>query len=81
MKEELNHDEIDQFKSISSSGRPYPLKIPHARLRILYRSIHNYSSIEENTFLKERVLLGTCNTSVFLYHCYYNPLIVIVVPM
>ena len=34
------------------------LKIPHRRMEILYRSIQNYSSIEDNTFLKERRILG-----------------------
>jgi hypothetical protein len=56
---------IDQFQSISLSGRTYPLKIPHGRMRILYRSIQNYSSIEDNTFLKERGMLGPYNTSVY----------------
>ena len=37
--------EIDKFQSISSSGRTYPLKIPHGRMRILYRSIQNYISV------------------------------------
>ena len=46
----LESYKIDQFHSISSSGRTYPLKIPHGRTRILYRSIKNYSSIEDNTF-------------------------------
>jgi len=54
---------MDQFQSISSSGRTYLLKIPHGRMIILYRSIQNYSSIEENTFLKERGMLGPYNIS------------------
>jgi len=62
-KQELDNYEIDQFQSISSSGRTYPLKIPHGRMRILYKSIHNYSSIEGNTFLKERGMLGPYNNS------------------
>jgi len=49
-KQELDSYEIDQLQSISSSGRTYPQKIPHGRTRILYRSIKNYSSVEENTF-------------------------------
>jgi len=31
-------------------------------MRILYRSIQNYSSVEDNTFLKERGMLGPYNT-------------------
>ena len=38
------------------------------------------SSIEENTFLKERGMLGPYNTSVSPYF-YYSPLTVIIVPM
>ena len=53
-KQELDSYKIDQFQSISSSGRTYPLNILHGRMRILYRSIESYSSIEGNTFLKER---------------------------
>jgi len=49
-KQEPDSYEIDQFQSISSSGRTYPLKIPLGGTRILYRSINNYSSIKENTF-------------------------------
>jgi len=49
-KQEIDSYEIDQFQSISSSGRTYPLEIPHGRMRILYRSIQNYSSVEDNTF-------------------------------
>jgi len=56
-KRELDSYEIDQFRSTSSNGRTYPLKIPHGRMRILYRSIQNYSSVEDNTFLKERAFL------------------------
>ena len=63
-KKELDSYEIDQFQSISSNGRNYPLKIPHQRMRILYKSIHNYSSVEDNTFLKERGMYGPYNTSV-----------------
>jgi len=36
---------------------------------ILYVSIQNYSSIEDNTFLKERGMLGPYTTSVAPY-CY-----------
>jgi len=39
----------------------------HGRMRTLYKSIQNYSSIEENTFLKERGMLGPYNTSVSHY--------------
>ena len=35
----LDSYEIDQFQSISSSGRTYPLKILHGRMRILYLSL------------------------------------------
>ena len=49
-KQELDSYKIDQFQSISSSGRTYPLKLPHGRTRILYRSIKNYSSVEDNAF-------------------------------
>ena len=72
-KQELDSYKIDQFKSISLSGRIYLLNIPQGRMRILYRRIHNYSSIEENNFLKDRGMFGPYSTSV-------APLIVIVVP-
>jgi len=49
-KKEPDSYEINKFQSISSSGRAYPLKIPHGRTRILYKSIKNYSSVEDNTF-------------------------------
>jgi len=49
-KQEPDNYNINQFQSISSSGRTYPLKIPHGRKRILYRSIKNYSTVEDNTF-------------------------------
>ena len=71
---------IDQFESISLSGRTYLQNIPHGRMRILYRSIHNYSSIEENTFLKERGMLGSYISSVFpllLFLCPCSPHIII----
>jgi len=68
-KQELDNYEINQFQSISSSGRTYPLKIPHGRMIILYKSIQNYSSIEHNTFLEERGMLVPYNTSVT--PCYY----------
>ena len=55
-KQEPKSYEIDQFQSISSSGRTYPLNIPHGRTRILYRSIKNYSSVEDNAFLRR----GAC---------------------
>jgi len=50
-KQEPNIYKIDQFQSISSSGRPYPLKIPHGRKRNVYRSIQKYSRFEDNMFL------------------------------
>ena len=68
-KQELDSYEIDQFQSISSSGRTYPLKILHGRMRILYRSTHSYSCVKENTFLKERGMLGPYITSVVPYCC------------
>ena len=79
--QELDSYEIDQFQSISSSGKTYPLKILHGRMRSLYRSTQSYSSIEDNTFLKERGMLGHYITSVFPYCCQCSPLIVIVVPL
>src|SRR3984885_13360135 len=80
-KQELDNYEIDQFQSILSSGRTYPLKIPHGRMRILYRSIQNYSSVEENNFLKERGMLGPYNTSDYPITIVVVPLINIVVPL
>ena len=38
-KQGLDNYEIDQFQNILSSGRTYPLKIPHGRMRILCRII------------------------------------------
>ena len=49
-KQEPFSYEIDQFQSISSSGRIYRVKIPHGRTIILYRSIKNYSSVEDKNF-------------------------------
>jgi len=80
-EQELDSYEIDQFRSISSSGRTYPLKIPHGRMRILYRSIQNYSSVEDNTFLKERGMLGPYNTSDYPITIVFISLINIVVPL
>jgi len=80
-KQELDSYEIDQFQSISSSGRTYPLKILHGRMRILYRSTQSYSSVEDNTFLKERGMLGPYITSVATYYVSVAPFIVIVVPL
>ena len=62
-KQELNSDEIDQFWSISWSGRTYPHKILHGRMKISYRSIQNCSSVEDDTFLKERGMLGSYSAS------------------
>ena len=58
-KQELDSCEIDQFQSILSSGRTYLLKIPHGRMRILYKSIQNYSSVEENTFFEGEGHVGS----------------------
>jgi len=58
-KQELDSYEIDQFQSILSSGRTYLLKIPHGRMRILYRSIHNYSNVEDNTFFEGEGHVGS----------------------
>jgi len=80
-KQELNSYEINQFQSISSSGRTYLLKILHGRMRILYRSTQSYSSVEDNTFLKERGMLGPYITSVATYYVSVAPFIVIVVPL
>ena len=71
-KQELENYGIDQFQSISSRGRTYLLKIPHGKMRILYRSIQNYSSVEENTFLEERGIFGPYNTSLFPYYYYFH---------
>ena len=43
-------------------------------MKILYISIQNYSSIEENTFFKERDMLGPYNTSDY-------PIIIVVLPL
>jgi len=50
-------------------------------MRILYRSIHNYSSIEDSTFLKERGMLGPYNTSDYPIIIVVISLINIVVPL
>ena len=68
-EKELDKYKIDQFQSISSSGRTYTLKILHGRMRILYRSTQSYSSVEDNTFLKERGMLGPYITSIVPYCC------------
>ena len=47
----------------------YPLRILHGRMRILYRSTRSYSSVEDNTFLKERGMLGPYITSIAPYYC------------
>ena len=89
-KQELDSYEIDQFQSISSSGRTYLLKIPHGRMRISYRSTQNYSSFGDNTFFKERGMLGPYNisdppitivvVSLIVIIMPYCPHIVIIVP-
>ena len=68
-KQEPDSYKIDQFQIISLSGRTYPLKIPHGRTRILYKSIKNYSSFEDNTFRRR----GACQNPILLV----QPLIVI----
>src|ERR1700735_4247522 len=80
-KQEIVIYEIDQYQSTSSCGRTYPLKIPHGRMRILYKSIQNYSSIEDNTFLKERGMLGPYNTTDYPITIVVVSLINIVVPL
>ena len=50
-------------------------------MRILYRSVQNYSSVEYNTFFKERGMLGPYNTSDSLITIVIVSLIVIVVPI
>jgi hypothetical protein len=45
------------IQSISLSGGNYLLKIPLGKMSLLYRSIHNYSSVAENTCLKGRGML------------------------
>ena len=57
-----------------------PPKIPHRRMRILYISIQNYSSVEDNHFLKERGVLGPYNTGVapLLLLLVYPPIVIVV---
>ena len=81
IEQEIYNYKIDQFQSISSSGRTYLLNIPNGGTRIFYRSIKNYSSIEDNTFLKERGKLGPYNTSDSPITIVDVSLIVIVVPL
>ena len=50
-------------------GRTYPLKVLHGRIKILYRSIRSSSRIGDNTFLKERNMLGPYITSIVPYYC------------
>ena len=69
------------IQSILSNGRTYPRKIPHGRMKILYRRIQNYSSVEDNTFLKERGMLGAYNTSDSPITIVIVSLIFIVVPL
>ena len=57
------------------------MKIPHGRMIILYRSIQNYSSVGDNTFLKERGMLGPYNTSDYPIAIVVVSLINIVVPL
>ena len=80
---ELIQEDVAQAgRTPSSNGRTYPLKILHRRMRILYKSTRSYSSVEDNTFLKEsRSMLGPYITSIVFYCCYCNPLIVIDVPL
>jgi len=83
-KQELDSYKIDQFKSISLSGRIYLLNIPQGRMRILYRRIHNYSSIEENNFLKDRGMFGPYSTSVaplLLLLCHVVPILLLLCPI
>jgi len=80
-KQELDSYEIDQFWSISSSGRTYPFNITHGRIIILYISIQKYSSIEENDFRNERGMLGPYNTSDSPITIFIVSLIVIIVPL
>ena len=44
-KQELDSYEIDQFQSISSNGRTYPLKILYGMMGILYKSTQSYSTL------------------------------------
>ena len=59
----------------------YPLKILHGRMRILYKSKQSYSSVEDNTFLKERGMLIPYINNVVRYYVSVAPVIVIVVPL
>ena len=80
-KQEPDSYEIDQFQSISSSERTYPLIISHGRMKILYQSIQKYSSVEDTSFLKQRGMLGPYNTSVIpYYYCHCSPLLLLLCP-
>ncbi len=50
-------------------------------MRILYKSIQNYWSIEDNTFWKERDMLGPYNTSDSPITIVIVSLIVIIFPL
>ena len=53
-------------------------------MKILYRSIQNYLSVEDNTFLKDRGMLGpytTHATPILLLCAPYKPTTIIVVPL
>jgi len=77
----LDRHQINQFWSISSSGRTYRVKIRHGRMRILYRSIQNYSSVDDNAFQKERGMLGPYSISDSTITIVIVSLIVIIVPL
>ena len=71
-KQEPNNYEIDQFQSISSSGRTYPLKIPHGRTRIYTKSSRTTQALRTTHFE------GEGNVRSLYYQC--NPLLLLVEP-
>ena len=74
-KQEPDNYGIDQFQSILSNGRTYPWNILHGRMKILYKSTWSYSSIEDNTCLKERGMLRPYINSVVPYYVSVAPLL------
>ena len=49
-------------------------------MRILYKSIQSYSSVEENTFFKDMGMLGPYITSIVPYCCSVVPLLLLLYP-
>ena len=78
--EVITETRICQLRNRSISK--YLIKWKNLPLKI--RSIHNYSSVEDNTFLKERGMLSPYTTHappIFLLRDSYKPTTVIVVPL